>query len=128
MDRTGEEERPGDSAEALHEQDVLEKGLRGKAADLVEEVAGHEEGLVAIREAEPADALGIAPFQNAVNERPGLDPLLEGTETNFPAKASSPDLPDGLARQPVVRVQEQEHVSAGGVGAGILLNGSAARR
>lgn len=77
MDGAGEKQRPGEAAEALHEEDVFQEGLFGETADLVEEVAGHEDGLVAIGEAEPADPLGVAAFEEAVDEGGCFDSLLE---------------------------------------------------
>ena len=91
----------------LHEQHVFQKWLIGKAVDAAKEVAGHEDGLIAIGESEPANALGVAPFKDSIDDMRCVDLLLKGSAAGSAPPTSFAELGDGILPQPVVRVQEQ---------------------
>ena len=83
--------------------------------------------MIAVRQLQPEDALGVAPLQQPVTPTLRFNPLAEGPAEHRLVGERAPDLINRGFTQPVVCVQEQQHLAVGRLGAGMQLQGAAGR-
>ena len=128
MQGPGQQQRAAQPTQSTHEDHVFHQRDLGEAADLIKDLASHEDALVAIGQAQPSHACRITPRQQPVDRAGVIDLLPKGTATTAAAAAPAgrPQLTQRVGTEPTVGVLKQENRPRGERRSGILL-GSAAR-
>ncbi len=109
------------SPQAANELDILHQGHLAKTAKSLEESAPYEDALIAVRELEPARALGGSPFDEPRLPARGVERESERPAHRSGVSRQANNLVERFRGELGVGVEEQQPVSGGEARAGVHL-------